>query len=169
MEDHSSHEVSPMVTPRMRHFGEVVKYCFLMDLGSHGPHFTQCNKRSEVLISKKIDRVQFNDHWLAAYPQSYEVFESGGCSAHLRCHINHHSELSYPKRPFKFVNAITDLEEFLPSVRKYWDTTEPIFSSTSLLFRFSKQLKGLKPIIRDFGRKRRVNLSVKSKASLDEL
>lgn len=169
MEDHSSHEISPMVTQGMRDFGEIVQYCSLMDLGSHGPHFTWSNKRSEGLISKKIDRVLFNDHWLAAYPQSYAVFKSGGCSDHLRCRINLHSELTRPKRPFKFVNAITELEEFLPTVKQYWDTTEPIHTSTSSLFRFSKKLKGLKPIIRKLGRERMGNLSIKSKASLDEL
>ena len=46
MEDHSSHEVSPMVTQGMREFGDVEQYCLLMDLGSHGTHYTWCNKKN---------------------------------------------------------------------------------------------------------------------------
>lgn len=118
MEDHSSHETSPMTTQGMRDFHEIMQYCSFLDLASHGPRYTWCNKRVEGLILKKIDRVLFNDSWLAAYPQSYAVFESGGCSDHLRCCIQLQSELSRPKRPFKFVNAITRLEEFSPAVRR---------------------------------------------------
>lgn len=140
-----------------------------MDLGSHGPHYTWSNKQKDGLISKKIDRTLFNDHWLTTFPQSYAVFESGGCSDHLRCRIHLHSELSRPKRPFKFVNAITEVEDFLPSIEQYWTTTEPIYSSTSSLFRFSKKLKGLKPVIRELGKKRLGNLSVKAKASFEDL
>lgn len=54
IEDHSSHGISPMVTQGIHDFGEIVQYCSLMDLGSHGPHYTWCNKKSEGIISKKI-------------------------------------------------------------------------------------------------------------------
>lgn len=76
-----------MVTQGMQDFGEVVQYCSLMDVGSHGPHYTWNNKRTEGIISKKLERIMFNDHWLAAYPQSYAVFKSGRCSDHLCCQI----------------------------------------------------------------------------------
>lgn len=36
------------------------------------------NKRSEGIISKKLDRALFNDLWLNSFPQSYSVFEAGG-------------------------------------------------------------------------------------------
>lgn len=169
MEDHLWHEVSPMVTQGMRKFGDVVRYCSLTDLGLHGPHYTWCNKLTEGLILKKIDRVMFNDHWLAAYPQSYAMFETGGCSDHLRWRIQLHSELLRLRRPFKFVNAITELEDLLLSVGKYWENTEPIFSSTSSLLIFSKKLKNLKPIIRELEKTRLGNLSVKLKAYFEEL
>lgn len=52
------------------------------------------------------------------------------------------------------MNAITELEEFLPSVGQHWETTEPFFLSTSSVFRFSKKLKSLKPIIRELGKKK---------------
>ena len=99
-------------------------------------------KKTEGLISNKIDRVMFNDQWLADYPQSHAVFESGGCSDHLRCRIQLQSEIARrPKRIFKFVNAVTELEEFLPSVSQYCETTEPIFLSTSSLFKETKEFE----------------------------
>lgn len=73
LEDHSSHEVNPMVTQEMRDFNEIVQYFSLLDIASHGPCYTWCNKRSEGLVLKKLDRVLFNDSWLTAYPQSYAV------------------------------------------------------------------------------------------------
>lgn len=169
MEDHSSYETAPVFTQGMEDFNEVVQYCSLLDLSYHGPRLTWCNKRGEGLISKKLDRTLFNKHWSTAYPQSYAVFEEGGCSDHLRCRFQLTSELVRPKRLFKFVNAIADLDDFIPLLDQYWGGTEPIFSSTSSLFRFSKKLKGLKPKIRDLAKKRLGNLSLKSKESLAEL
>lgn len=169
IEDHSGYESSPMVTQGMREFVEVVQYCSLMDLTAHGPRYTWNNKRSDGLISKKLDRVLFNDHWLASYPQSYSVFDSGGCSDHLRCRISLTSELARPKRPFKFVNAMSQLESFVPTVEKYWTDTEPIFSLTSSLFQFSKKLKGLKPVLKELGKEKMGHLSVKSKIAFDDL
>lgn len=56
------------------------------------------------------------------------------------------------------MNAITELEEFIPAVGQHWHNTEPIFLSTSSLFRFSKKLKSLKPVIKDLGKERMGNL-----------
>lgn len=57
-----------------------------------------------------------------------------------------------PKRPFKFVNAVADMPEFLPMVSDFWRSTEPLFNSTSALFRFGKKLKALKPLIRNLSK-----------------
>lgn len=162
MEEHSSYHNSPTVTQGMKDFQEVTQYCSLMDLASHGPLFTWCNKREEGRVSKKLDRVLFNDHWLSMFRHSYNVFEGGGCSDHLRCRIQLHSEVPRPKWPFKFVNATARLEGFKPVVDQYWRDTEPIFPSTSSLFRFSKKLKGLKPVIRVLAREGLGNLTKKS-------
>ena len=47
------------------------------------------------------------------------------------------------RKPFKFINVMVDFPDFLPLVKSFWETTEPIFSSTSALFRLSKKLKSL--------------------------
>lgn len=90
-----------------------------------------------------------NDRWMQSYPQSYSVFEAGGCSDHLRCRIMTKPDLLKPRKPFKYTSALGDLPSFLPLVKNYWTTTEPLFNSTSALFRLVKKLKELKPILRN--------------------
>lgn len=83
--DELSHYIdSPSFPPGMSHFQNVVGYCSVLDLGYHGPRFTWCNKRKEELICKKLDRLLVNERWIDCYPQSYCIFDYGGCSYHFR-------------------------------------------------------------------------------------
>lgn len=61
-------------------------------------------------------------------------------------------------KPFKFVNAVADMEEFKPLVENFWRETEPIHMSTSSLFRFTKKLKALKPKLRGLAKEKMGNL-----------
>lgn len=54
-------------------------------------------------------------------------------------------------------------------VKEYWDTTQRLFHSTSSIYRFSKKLKSLKVLIREFGRENLGNLTKRSKETLDIL
>lgn len=67
IEEHSKAEAHPMVTSGMKDFQEVVSYCSITDMASHGPLYTWCNKRENDLILKKLDRVLINDVWLQAF------------------------------------------------------------------------------------------------------
>lgn len=82
----------------------------------HGPLYTWFNKRDEGMILKKLDRVLMNDSWAQAYPQSYSVFESGGISDHLRCRIHLDANITCQRKPFKFVNVVANLVDFVPTV-----------------------------------------------------
>lgn len=61
MEDHSNSATNPMVTPGMRDFQDVVRYCSLVNMRTHGPLFTWCNRQENGLICKKLDKVLLND------------------------------------------------------------------------------------------------------------
>ncbi|XP_013674027.1 uncharacterized protein LOC106378448 [Brassica napus] len=126
--EHYLYETSPVATHGMREFQSVTQNCSLLDFPSHGPVYMWSNKRSEGIISKKLDRVLFNDYRLNSFPGSFNVFEEGGCSDHLRCRIHLSSEQNRPKRPFKFVNAVASLEGFLPMMAQYWTASVPIYS-----------------------------------------
>ena len=82
-EEHSGYEDNPRISQGMRDFQDLVCYCRFTDMGYPGPKFTWCNKREEGLICKKLDRVLVNEKWLHS-SRAYSVFESGGCSDHLR-------------------------------------------------------------------------------------
>lgn len=125
--------------------------------------FTWCNKRDEGVICKKLDRVLMNDVAVQRFQNAYSVFEAGGCSDHLRCRIQLFPPEEKLRKPFKYVNAIGKLEGFLPLVKEFWDQTPVLFHSTSAMFRFSKKLKALKPLIRELGREKLGNLSKKAK------
>lgn len=79
------------------------------------------------------------------------------------------SENSRPKRPFNFVNMVAELEGFIPMVSQYWQTTDPIYSSTLSLYRFSKKLKNLKPEIRGLAKESMGNFTIKTKEAYTEL
>ena len=172
MAEHSRVDDNPLVTAGMRDFQALVNYCSFSDTSSQGPLYTWCNKRENDLILKKLDRVLVNDRWTHLFSHAYNVFEAGGVSDHLRCRIMHlggNNNNTRGRRPFKFVNALTDMQDFLPLVDNYWQETEKLFISTSTLFRFSKKLKALKPHLRVLAKDRLGNLVKKTKEAYDIL
>lgn len=70
---------------------------------------------------------------------------------------------------FNFVNAVAEMQEFIPMVEEFWNSTDPIFLSTSSLYRFSKKLKALKPLIRALAKENMGNLVKGSKEAYKEL
>lgn len=147
-DEHSNHQAAGLSTSGMRDFKEVIQHCNLMDMGYQGPQFTWCNKRDEGLICKKLDRILVNETWLNQRTQAYGVFEAGGCSDHLRGRFHLRVETVGKRKLFKFSNALVDTPDFLQAVKDFWKNTQPLFVSTSALYRFSKSLKALKPMIR---------------------
>lgn len=127
------------------------------------------NKREDGVICKKLDRVLLNKEGLQRFSNAYAVFEAGGCLDHMRCKVQLFPPSEKVKRPFKYINVIGSLPDFLPMVQRYWDTTKRLFHSTSALFRFSKKLKHLKPLIRELGRDKMGNLTIRAKEAYDLL
>lgn len=163
IEEHSNHATNPHISTGMRDFQDTVRYCSLTNLGYHGPLFTWCNKREEGLICKKLDRALVNSLWVTQYPNSYAVFEAGGCSDHARGRLHFDSEQRRGRKPFKFANVLAKLPQFTSIVKEYWENTEPLYISTSTLYRYSKKLKGLKPLLRDLGKEKLGDLPRRTK------
>ncbi|XP_010424388.1 PREDICTED: uncharacterized protein LOC104709478 [Camelina sativa] len=147
----------------MRDFQTVVNLCSLSDVASHVLLFTWCYKRENDLILKKLDRVMANSAWKRSNPHAYIVFNVGGCSDHLNFRI------MVKGAQFNFVNLLTKMEEYLPIVGSYWQDTQPLFLSTSSLFRFSKKRKGLESALRSLENHHLGNLVWKSKEAFDSL
>ena len=153
----------------MRDFQRMVLRCDLSDMGYQGPLYTWCNKREEGVICKKLDRVLMNGAALNRFQNGFVTFEPGGCSDHLRCKIQLKPPMEKIKKPFKYVNAIGSLSGFLPMIQEYWESTEVLFHSTSAMFRFSKKLKNLKPLIRTLGREKLGNLTKQAQEAYEVL
>lgn len=163
VEESSGFENLASLPSGMRDFQQMVLHCKFSDMGYQGPLFTWCNKREEGLICKKLDRVLMNEDALQRFSSAYSVFEGGGCSDHMRCKIQLLPATEKIKKPFKYVNAMGNLEGFIPMVKEFWDNTQRLYHSTSAMFRFSKKMKNLKPLIREFGRQKLGNLSKRAK------
>ncbi|KAF8116436.1 hypothetical protein N665_0018s0046 [Sinapis alba] len=160
---------SQTVTSGMREFQEINRYCSFTDMKARGPNLTWSNKRKDNLIRKKLDRTLVNEEWMASFPQSFCVFEAGGCSDHLRSRIQIQSEQRKMRRPFKFTNAEAESPEFLPLIANYWRSTVPLHTSTSALFRLTKKLKDLKPSLREFRKKSIGDIIKKTREAYDKL
>ncbi|KAF8092913.1 hypothetical protein N665_0396s0003, partial [Sinapis alba] len=161
IEEHSGQ--GHLISAGMREFKEIINYCSMTDTSYQGPKLTWCNKRDDDLICKKLDRTLMNDKWAHQFPGTYSVFESGGCSDHLRCRIVIQDQPSKPRRPFKFTNATVDSPDFLKILQEYWSDTDPLFNSTSALFRLAKKLKNLKPLLRSLSKKTVCDITKKTK------
>lgn len=110
-----------------------------------------------------------NDVASQRFEDAYSVFEADGCSDHMRCKIQLLPASEKMRRPFNYVNAIGRLLNFLPMVKEYWDSTQRLFHFTSAMYRFSKKLKCLKLLIREFGRENLGNLTKRAKEAHDML
>lgn len=120
-------------------------------------------KRDEGIICKNLNRVLLNDVTYIRFANAYSVFEAGGCYEQMRCKVKLIPGTTKIKRLFKYVNATSKLPSFLPIMDEYWSSREKLFRSTSAMFRFSKKLKALKPLISDIGRQQLGDLSKRAR------
>ncbi|KAH0878879.1 hypothetical protein HID58_066273 [Brassica napus] len=153
----------------MQDFQSAVTTCNLTDLAATGPTFTWTNKRPVNPIAKKQDRVLVNENWLDKYPQSYTSLEPSGVSDHVRCWIRLETPPPGNKRPFKFFNFLADHPDFMDFVSTVWESTEPLFHSTSALYRFHRKLNLLKPILRRLNKNKFGNIPQRTKEAFDVL
>lgn len=167
-EEHSGFEDNPRLPLGMRDFQDVVRSSRLTDLGFQGPKLTWCNKRDEGLICKKLDRVLVNEEWLN-HMGAYCVFESGGCSDHLRCRIHLKTEEGRKRKPFKFTNAIAKMPEFISTLEAAWGEYESLFISTSAMFMLTKRLKLLKQQLRLLSKLKLGDLPKQTKEAYQDL
>lgn len=168
-EESSIYENTGRTPSGMRDFQNLVLHCNLTDMAYQGPQYTWCNKREEGIICKKLDRVLLNEDAFQRFSNAYAVFEAGGCSDHMRCKVQLLPLEEKIKKPFKYVNALGSIPSFLPMIQNYWNSTENIFLSTSSMYRFSKKLKNLKPLIRELGKEKLGNLTKRTKEAYEEL
>lgn len=166
---HSHGSISNAALRGMQAFQSAVSSCNLTDLTCTGPAFTWTNKQSVNPIAKKLDRVLVNDHWLDKFPQSYSSFEASGVSDHTRCWVRLETPIPGNRRPFKFFNFLASHPDFSDTVATVWEGTEPLFYSTSALYRFHKKLKLLKLVLRRLNKNKFGNIPQRTREAFDVL
>ncbi|XP_013617174.1 PREDICTED: uncharacterized protein LOC106323632 [Brassica oleracea var. oleracea] len=94
--EHSSADHSTS-TRGMCDFRERLQQCSLSDLQYSGNTFTWSNSS----VSKKLDRVVYNEEWLESFPESIAVFGKPGISDHSPCCTFLDQFKPPQKRPFQ--------------------------------------------------------------------
>lgn len=153
----------------MRHFQDVVGACDLTDLAYVGALFTWWNKREGNPVGKKLDRAMINETWMHRFPQSYAIFDTGGVSDRERCMVSLSDSREEVRRRFKIFNFLAEHEQFIPTVKAVWDSSEPLHHSRSTLSRFHHKLKELKKELRALNKNYFGNITERVKQAFEAL
>lgn len=153
----------------MRYFQNVVGDCSLTDMTSTGALFTWWNMRLEDPLRKKLYRALMYAAWLRDFPQSYARFEAGGISDHAIWVVHLFGTHNETRKPFRFFNYLTEHADFLPVVKRSWDSTPAIYHSHSALSKFHAKLKLLKYEMRMLNKTQYGDLPNRTKLAFEEM
>ncbi|XP_074314107.1 uncharacterized protein LOC141649312 [Silene latifolia] len=126
-------------------FQNTVASCDLHDLHTTGAFFTWNNKQpSETRVFSRIDRVLVNGAWLTNCSDWFAHFQPEGSFDHCPCIISCGGICSVNKKPFKFFNMWTKVDEFKTVVQQGWD----ILVVGTPMYQVVRKLKLLKPALK---------------------
>ncbi|XP_022003175.1 uncharacterized protein LOC110900598 [Helianthus annuus] len=129
----------------IREFYECIQTIELVDIPSHGLHYTWNQKpKNGVGILKKIDRVMGNVKFLELCPDAYALFQPYRVSDHTPCILKLPEKGKGMPKPFKFPNFIVAKPEFRQCVAKEWEKGVDGVNMFSVVVK----LKNLKPHLR---------------------
>ncbi|XP_022042079.1 uncharacterized protein LOC110944741 [Helianthus annuus] len=129
----------------MREFFDCIQHVELMDVQSHGLHFTWNQKPKEGIgVLKKIDRIMSNVKFMDLFPDTYALFKPARVSDHTPCVLKLASIARKKLKPFKFSNFLTTKEEFRRYVTTEWAKGIQGFAMFSVV----KKMRNLKPRFR---------------------
>ncbi|XP_021992554.1 uncharacterized protein LOC110889344 [Helianthus annuus] len=125
----------------MREFYDCVQEAKLIDVKSHGLHYTWNQKPKDgVGMLKKIDRIMGNIKLLDVFSDAYAMFQPFRVSDHAPAILKLFSMSTDRPKPFKFPNFIVTKPEFRQAVMSEW--TKTVEGAT--MFSVVKKMKGLK-------------------------
>ncbi|XP_022041041.1 uncharacterized protein LOC110943590 [Helianthus annuus] len=131
----SSHTIA------MREFYECVQMTELIDIKTHGLHYTWNQKPKDgVGMLKKIDRIMGNIKLLEVFSDAYAMFQPFRVSDHAPAILKLFSIHRDRPKPFKFPNFIVSKPEFREAVLTEWN--KPVEGVT--MFSVVKKMKDLK-------------------------
>ncbi|CAI9090075.1 OLC1v1024765C1 [Oldenlandia corymbosa var. corymbosa] len=131
-------------TKDTRELQDLTMDCHIFDLQYSGEEFTWCNRHTNgPRVYIKLDRVVVNSDWVDVFGESHAIFYPPGVSDHCLAVISCFNQ-SRHNPPFRFLNAWTTHEKFLPMVVEIWKKQydgSPMFNLVMKLKDVKKQLK----------------------------
>ncbi|XP_074318592.1 uncharacterized protein LOC141655409 [Silene latifolia] len=122
----------------------------VVDIQATGSLFTWNNKQQpEDRIYSRINRFMVNKAWSDHFPELYANFLPEGMMDHTPCLICSSTQVHKPKS-FKYYNMWGASKEFVPLIKRCWSST----IQRTPLFRVTKNLKLLKPALKDLNREK---------------
>ncbi|XP_074318461.1 uncharacterized protein LOC141655273 [Silene latifolia] len=138
----------------MDSFRACVDDCGVIDITSVGSVFTWNNKQKpEARIYSRLDRFLINKDWSDHMPDAYAHFLPEGLYDHTPCIVSQSQQVKC-KGSFKYFNMWGGSANFLPTIRRNWDRALP----GNHMFKLAKNLKLLKPALKELNRDRFSNI-----------
>nr|KAJ0221381.1 hypothetical protein LSAT_V11C200050580 [Lactuca sativa] len=130
----------------MVEFNECINRIEVQDINRNGLHYTWNQRPHGVSgVLKKLDRVLGNLKFIEDYPNVFANFQPYRNSDHSPMIIKFPIKKKFRIRPFKFVNSLVLLDNFLPIVDNVWKSEIEGFG----MFRLFQKLKLLKKPLRN--------------------
>ncbi|CAH1443919.1 unnamed protein product [Lactuca virosa] len=137
--------VNSKISRGMVEFNDCINRIEVQDINCNGLHFTWNQRpRGAHGVLKKLDRVLGNFKFISDYPNVFVNFQPYRNSDHSPMVIKFPIRKKFRIRPFKFVNSLTLLDDFLPIVAEVWKEEIEGFG----MFRLCQKLKLLKKPLR---------------------
>ncbi|KAK1284125.1 hypothetical protein QJS10_CPB21g00985 [Acorus calamus] len=96
----------------------------------------------------RLDRLMANGAWLLTHLEALVLYHPYGLSDHSAMQLVSSPPFPSGPKPFKFFNAWTLEESFLPAVREAWAMN----INGSAMFRLANKLKTLKVVLKKWSR-----------------
>ncbi|GJS75909.1 RNA-directed DNA polymerase, eukaryota, reverse transcriptase zinc-binding domain protein [Tanacetum coccineum] len=140
VEEHSNG--SSTITNEMNEFLEVIQDIEVEDILSSGFHYTWTKSRMNPKCKtlKKLDRIMINEDFMEKFPSSHGIFLPYLISDHSPAVLKIPKGMVKRKKSFRFSNFVTEKKEFLPTVKRVWDTD----IDGHMMYKVVKKLKLMK-------------------------
>ncbi|XP_074290772.1 uncharacterized protein LOC141617475 [Silene latifolia] len=110
-----------VIDNEMALFQSAVNNCGLQDMKTTGAFFTWNNKQSSATrVFSRIDMVLVNDDWLKEWSEWFAHYQPEGEFDHCPCIVSCGESNTGNKKPFKFFNMWTKVEDFGALVTQHW-------------------------------------------------
>ncbi|GKA58081.1 RNA-directed DNA polymerase, eukaryota, reverse transcriptase zinc-binding domain protein [Tanacetum coccineum] len=108
----------------IQYFRRCIEVLGMEDLSMNGTFFTWIQKRNnpELGVLKKLDRIMGNSHFLDKLSDAYASFLPFVSSDHSPAMLTFPDVVGRKKRSFRFMNYLTEKNEFLKVVEEHWNS-----------------------------------------------